>query len=284
MARGHAREVERGLYHSRWELVSCGGCEAPVGHHFIARSDWTLRKRERKFSLMATQLVACRKCEACMKSRSYMWAARARDEFDRSAVTWMVTFTMSPSEHALMDARIASRTGNRCSQPTDVLRERTGEFGREVTSWIKRVRKSVFDRTGQTGAMRYLLVAEVHDSEKTDDWMRGRPHFHMLLHEAEVGAVIPVDDYYPVSEVVNGELRSRIYLKDDANVRKQWTFGFTKFERCVDSKTAFYLCKYMSKAMMWRVRSSIRYGREVDVNYASGSETRESGAEQQETG
>lgn len=246
--------------------------------------------------ILVDELVPCRKCESCLRNRSRLWAARARDEYNRAARTWMGTFTMSPAEHAVLDIRIAERTGNRVLTAEELMRERTSEFGTEVTKWLKRVRKAAFERTGHTATMRYLLVAEVHDSEETEEWMRGRPHFHMLLHEVFCGALIqgkPVDAllaYDPVKrigfseEMLAKEVKRRgktvigIFATDQSMIRQAWEFGFTTFELCFDSKSAFYLCKYMSKAMMWRVRPSLGYGR-VEQDRNTGAEaTDRSGA------
>lgn len=252
---GVAKEVAFRHWQLAWQL----GCLRPI------QKLWTGRVsiRAKKKPIFVDEYLPCRECEACKMSRSRMWAGRAVDEFARAAVTWMGTFTMSPEQHAMLDLRVAERTGNRPLTSSELLRERTGVFGSEVTSWLKRVREASYKRTGLNGTMRYLLVAEVHDSDKTDEWMRKRPHFHMLLHEASVGAIISVDEYYEKQDVVRGESVVNIYAADTAMVRETWQLGFTKFVMCRDSKSAYYLCKYMSKAMMWRVRPSIRYGRET---------------------
>ena len=47
-------------------------------------------------------------------------------------------------------------------------------------------------------------------------------------------------------------------------IRKAWQLGFTQFELCRDSRSAGYLCKYLAKDMLWRVRASKAYGQEED--------------------
>ena len=97
------------------------------------------------------------------------------------------------------------------------------EVGREVTRYLKRVRK-------ESGArVRYLLVAERHKS--------GQPHLHIMVHEA--------DQERPVRY---------------ATLANQWKLGFVHFKLAQDTKTAAYVCKYISKALLARVRASLRYG------------------------
>jgi len=242
----------------KWRLAWQRNCLRPIEWLWIGRSTYLSGKRDKR-PLIVAEYLPCRKCEGCLAVRSRMWAGRAVAEYDRAAVTWMGTFTMSPEQHSLLDLRIAERTGNRSLTQVELLRERTSLFGQEVTAWLKRIRSGAFERTGRTGSMRYLLVAEVHDSEKTNEWMRGRPHFHMLLHEAFAGALVSPEE---IRDVSKDGIR-RITVADDAMIRKAWTFGYTKFERCIDSRSAYYLCKYLSKAMMWRVRPSLHYGRET---------------------
>lgn len=110
--------------------------------------------------------------------------------------------------------------------PDEQFAERLKEIGREVTLWLKRVRKV-------SGApLRYLLVAERHKS--------GDPHLHILLTETD--AAKPV--------------RYR-------TLAQQWKLGFTKFNLARDSKVALYICKYISKDLSARVRASLGYGKDV---------------------
>ena len=107
--------------------------------------------------------------------------------------------------------------------PHDQFMERMTEIGREVTLYLKRVRK-------ESGArVRYLLVAEAHKT--------GLPHLHILVHEAS-----------PDMPVRHKTLEG------------QWKLGFTRFKLAHDVKTASYVCKYISKALLARVRASLRYG------------------------
>lgn len=53
-------------------------------------------------------------------------------------------------------------------------------------------------------------------------------------------------------------------LHDHAFVRQQWPLGFTTVKRCMDMKSAVYVCKYVSKDPMARVRASIGYGKTLE--------------------
>lgn len=93
----------------------------------------------------------------------------------------------------------------------------------EITKYLKRVRK-------KSGApLRYILVAEAHKS--------GLPHYHMLIHECD-----------PSRQVRHKDLTAA------------WSWGFTRFKLVETSNTAWYVCKYLSKAQLARVRASVRYG------------------------
>lgn len=203
------------------------------------------------------------------------WAARAIDEYNRWPRTVFGTLTASPEQHALLDmrARVAvSAKGNDFDLITDHERfvARARVFGAEVTKWLKRVR---IGRDGRSIIpIRYLLVAEVHDSEKTSVEMRHRPHFHVLLHDCTGSAVLGS----PLEALANGEdgewvvrdlwspktrsMHRHVFVKDDAFLREQWTLGHTKFQFAEDHKSAFYVCKYISKSLASRVRASREYG------------------------
>lgn len=98
------------------------------------------------------------------------------------------------------------------------------EFGREVTLWLKRIRKRI------QGKLRYLLVFERHKS--------GLPHAHILVHDMDVN--------HPVRH---------------ADLASEWKLGFTKFKLCEALKTAWYVAKYLSKSVESRVRASLGYGK-----------------------
>lgn len=169
---------------------------------------------ERKFIDL---LVPCRKCETCLAKRSYMWFFRAKNEFGLSCRTWFGTLTLSPERHYWCECQ-----GNWSSDELEQLRIRHSVISKEITKYIKRLRK--------TGAVfRYLLVLECHKS--------GLPHYHLLCHEQSCDNV----------------LRKKI-LQD------KWTWGFSSWKLAQDANSCAYVAKYLSKSMLARVRASENYG------------------------
>lgn len=98
------------------------------------------------------------------------------------------------------------------------------EHGRELTKFVKRVRSN----SGHRG-MRILMVAEKHKS--------GLPHFHVLFHE--------VDALNPIRKAV---------------LSKAWRMGYSTFTLVKDARAATYVCKYLAKDALTRVRASANYG------------------------
>lgn len=169
--------------------------------------------------------VACRSCDACLRARSRLWAARAVAETRVWPRTWFGTLTLSPhnSFRTLTKARQHARAravpleGE--SDLTQFIKH-VNAIGPEIGRFLKRVRKNT------QAKLRYLLVAEPHKS--------GLPHFHILVHECE--GLVRYDD-----------------------LKSQWNLGFSSWKLC-DYKSASYVCKYLSKSVRARVRASQRYG------------------------
>lgn len=281
---GHANGVVR------WEVNSAGECAAPVVAHFrgvalpLPRSRMPIGVRE----YLVTCLRRCRQCEWCKMMRSSHWAHRAATEFGRSPATWLGTITLSPFHHAVIDARVAKRAHKSPGCPwltewsaKDRFRARAQLMGVEISKWLKRIRKAERQRRKDAAApylwtedarycvvpceFKYLLVAEEHKSERTSTDMVGRPHYHILIHELYRGALIRPDEYYITQKGV-------VRVADSAMIKNQWQFGFSQFELCRDSRSASYLCKYLSKDMLWRVRASQNYGKDEVFDSAERSE------------
>jgi hypothetical protein len=172
--------------------------------------------------------VRCRKCPQCLRARSYEWTQRAKLEYVQSQRTWFGTMTLTPHEHnqAVNRCRqLLARQGvdYDCLPPGEQFGHHVAAVTREVTLWLKRIRK-------ESGAkLRYILVAEAHKS--------GFPHFHCLVHEQSG------------STVTHRQLSS------------QWKLGFTNFKLVHSPVAASYVCKYLSKSAQARVRASVRYGK-----------------------
>lgn len=254
-------------------------CEAAYTTELFSRISAKHGKKVQPFRLLIE--ARCRKCFSCKRRRSLFWQARAFTEWQNSPRTVFGTITMSVQEQLHLDDLITLRLAKRRVDfnqlsPVEIFEERVKEFGSEVTKWLKRLRKG--DTTHIRPALRYLLIAEVHDSDSTSIEMRGRPHFHVLLHEQTAGALIHGD---PLAVILDGEPNGEWVRKfrknrqgrwepiacvaDDAFIRKNWTLGFTNFQWAQSANSAVYVCKYLSKSLMLRVRSSQHYGREAVV-------------------
>ena len=169
----------------------------------------------------------CRKCTQCLEHRRRLWTARALEESNVAVRTWFGTLTVRPEDRFRLRMRaelLAKKRGWEPlaeMDPATAFKKIVDEHNREITLFLKRVRKESASR------FRYLLVTEKH---KTGD-----PHFHILLHEHSV----------PVRKEL---------------LERQWTLGFSSWRLVHDVKSAYYVCKYLSKDAQTRVRASVRYG------------------------
>lgn len=181
--------------------------------------------------------VRCRKCAKCKKGRSRMWYARAVTETMASARTWFGTLTLHPDHHHLALAR-ARQKAIRSAVDWDTLTddekfERVHRaIGVHLQLWLKRVRKN------SDAPLRFFLVCEKHKT--------GLPHYHCLVHETDI--------MRPVRKAI---LRDAWFVTVKG---KTVSLGFTKFKLVNEPKQAGYLCKYLSKSAVARVRASARYG------------------------
>lgn len=174
--------------------------------------------------------VPCRKCARCLEARAKEWTRRAIEETITRPRTWFGTLTLDPYHHAMSMVAVKSRTPDWAAlRPAAQFGLLVSETGKEITRWLKRVRK----RSG--ARIRYLLVAEQH-SER----LAGLPHFHILIHEVDAGR--------PVRKEV---------------LKSEWKLGFTRW-KLADRWTARYVCKYLAKDASTRVRASKDYGRGDD--------------------
>jgi len=253
-------------------------CVDPYAFELFARS----RKIVGRVVYTVTALARCRKCEPCNRRKSMFWTGRAITEYHRAARTWFGTLTLSPQEHYVIDARAQARLGRsgvnwQQLSAKEQFAERAQEIGAEATKFIKRLRfgnKAVSEAgpcIPHKPAIRYLLVAEMHDSARTSDEMRGRPHFHMLINEQEAGALVVGN---PLTALFRGrslEMERRMYetrngwkpgvfAADNSFLRRNWTLGHTKFQLAESPQSAGYVCKYTAKALSVRVRASQGYG------------------------
>jgi len=253
---------EEHMFRRRFTAQLAMDCENPYEYSLFARYNM---KCEMVRAIMLDLTTRCRKCQACRDRKAMYWTGRAIDEFQWSPATYMATLTLRPEMHYFFDAQMSVpfvRRGklvrdaiqaDRLSD-SDLFRHRTQEIGREITTYFKRLRK-------YGASYRYLLVAEAHEGSPGSA-VYGRPHFHVLFHETEIGTLVHGEHCQVVPGYCHRCKRMHVTgeVCDDAMVRKTWPHGFTKVVRCVDAASAGYLCKYVSKSMVSRVRASIDYG------------------------
>lgn len=175
-----------------------------------------------------TLKVRCRQCPECLRHRARLWTARAMAECKFAIRTWFGTLTLSPERQVWARYSAISRLERRLADIDDnaVFQESVRVIAPEITRFLKRVRK--------VAPFRYLLVTEAHKS--------GLPHFHLLLHE------------------YSGRIGNRVW-------KDKWRFGYGHFVLVADGDTqqCGYVCKYLSKSALTRVRASKEYGQGAEA-------------------
>lgn len=239
LARLVARWIPKGavqLGPQRWGITIAGDCLEPAVQVLWSRPDgdrWA--PGAPTFPLTVEMRMRCSRCRACLARRAAEWTARAVTEACKAPRTWLGTLTFAPMRHHhfLSTARAACAAGG---EDYDALNERdrwkalvTAE-STAVTLFLKRLRREATDAGRRIVPVRYLLVAEAHNS--------GWPHFHMLVHE--VDAAVPVRK---------------------ARMEALWEEGHSAWRLLRSVRGATYPCKYLSKSMLARVRASMRYGK-----------------------
>lgn len=276
MSYGLCEALGFGEHCDRWFVNACMACERPVRIQYVAR--FAYRAGVTK-PVTLEVLHRCRKCKPCEKARSRMWAARAAIEFDQAARTWFGTLTLGPQHHAAVDQWVSSAglwpERSRLSDEqfkSALFRARTSIVGQQVSAWLNIIRDAAYLRLHKRELVRYLLVAEKHESRNTSDFLRGRPHFHLILHEQVAGAVFAgsIDD--ADAGIDNGEIVRRkertpdgwapfLFAADEAFARRAWCLGHSKFKFCRDARAAHYICNYLYESDQARMRASLFYGR-----------------------
>lgn len=235
-----------------WKWDIAGSCHVPK--EVLFQSEETPFRRKGEFRLLMK--VPCRKCEACWKIKQTDWVSRSMAECAVAQRTWFGTLTLTLEQHhrATMMADALRKQRGWDNNPEALNSARFIVIGKEVTKFLKRVRKN-------SGAkLKYLAVMELHGSGKyrrrdgviAERQLSGLPHFHLLIHEQ------------------NGSVPIRWKVLNDA-----WKFGHSKFKLAEDRETlkstAFYVCKYMSKDASAHVRASLYYGKLKSVLRGLGS-------------
>lgn len=222
------------------KVNAAADCERPAGfQHAYTRGAHQVpagtRPGHTDVSLFIEGEARCRRCPTCLAYKRKMWTARAMRELQFAQRTWFGTITLNPAARF----RLANEARQTCrksgvdydAQDTDTqFRDVVRMLNTRVTRWLKRVREE------SEASLRYLLVVERHRD--------GSPHLHCLVHER------------PGSVPVSGRVLSR-----------QWSeLGFTQF-RLVKAgpdqppgRVAYYVCKYLAKDPLSRIRASLAYG------------------------
>jgi hypothetical protein len=232
-----------------------GRCERPIVIDRIGASHVVVSKpihgaeatpqgfvREEPFTLSTR--VRCRRCEACLRERRWMWTERAVREYQAAAQagarTWFVTLTFKPSEHYKLQTktrlRVASYGINLDEmKPRERLEEVMKEYKQVMSLYVNRLRVGVKSRGWETTKFRYLWVPEPHKN--------GEIHFHMLLHEVS---------------------KDKRIVKD--RIKEMWgiggnSFGFTRTKLLDTEGGARYATKYLGKHHFeGRLAVSMHYG------------------------
>ena len=160
--------------------------------------------------------VPCRKCEKCLTFRRLQWRDRMKAEMLGVHRTWMVTLTFSPTHLAGVIAEAAANKYENHIQAVEAAAYK------HVQGYLKRCRK-----TG--GRFRFVAMAEYGSKE-------GRLHYHLLIHEAQLGQI--------TYRLLNDKWRSFVGAELVRNA----------------GGSAAYVSKYLTKDLS-RPRASSRYGK-----------------------
>lgn len=195
---------------------------------------WTIRHEKRtvvvregsEIPLILEIWTRCRRCQKCREHRARIWRRRMVAEIEGAHRTWFGTLTLRPEANVQLLSQARSRLAKQ-GVDLDALdlgeqfREHCRELSKEVTLYIKRLRKQ------SSVPLRYISVIEQHKS--------GVPHVHMLVHEPDA----------PIMHKV---------------LSAQWKLGFTKWKLVEDKRASAYCAKYLAKSAVARVRASVGYG------------------------
>lgn len=194
------------------------------------------------------------------------WQGRAVDEWIAAKRTIFGTLTLHPDFDYQIDAQARADLSKRGVdfdglEQGEKFRVRVKYGGKYVTDWLKRLREGCAGRSKPK--FRYLLVAEQHNSAKTSEAKRGRPHWHVLIHETDNEALLVLPHEWAVDK--QGQAITDQYgnalVHDRAFLKAQWLQGHSKFAHCATPQAASYCCKYLTKdEAQVRIRASGQYG------------------------
>lgn len=207
-----------------------------------------MHRPKRTIALYLDILTRCRRCQACLNHRAALWRIRAKTEVQDSFRTWLGTFTLEPynlyKAKVLASDRVKKRYPYRdFNTLTDEerFREVHSVISEKITLRLNAFRQMYYRKHKVRPAFKYLIVAEAHKS--------GEPHYHLLIHEKASDKPIRYEE-----------------------LRHIWPHGFYHYRLVKPEDNPVYLCKYLSKSMLARVRASQRYGhtRSNTIEYQDG--------------
>lgn len=237
------------LSHSRIEWDISGDCSDSFRTENFARpsrSKWghptvTVEPRNGEIPLEVVILTRCHKCTNCLKTRQREWSWKTEMETRAAHRTWFGTLTLTPDAHyrALLQASAKAGIGGvefDTLEPRDRFKRIEAEIWPELKLMLMRI------RSAYGHPYRYVVVVEAHKS--------GLPHYHLLVHEV----------------TANEPLKY-------SHLDGQWKLGFSKFRLVKSASEARYVCKYLSKSSLARVRPSLNYGYHSSLDVVSQQET-----------
>lgn len=220
-----------------WDIS--GSCLNPVPVQLIGTKGGPLSAkypdlRYGDISLQANLKTPCRRCKHCRNYRAKVWRQRSENETSQASRTWLVTLTYSQmlQDHSRNLAILNSAATGTDWDTLDVetqFKLHAQEQSPDLTCWLKRIRK----RSGSP--LRYILIAEAHKT--------GLPHYHALVHEQSATQPI-LHRHYGFGQ----------------NDLTSWPHGHGHARLVTDAKDAVYVCKYLSKSALVRIRASKAYG------------------------
>lgn len=269
--------IRHGWTIHEWDIS--GSCISPQTREMIARPLGVSRHRSYgpgpRGALAYSMILhtKCRKCSACRELKRREWTARAVAEVRQAHRSWWGTLTFAPDTLLRLrsQAQIRLASGGTVYEALS-LKEQFDELMREVNEELTLYLKRVRAESGAT--LRYLAVAETHQS--------GEPHLHLLMHE---DTDVPVRKRTLEDQWAKSTKRYRMVDRDGKRVRVAYyvrALGFTKWRLTDETQKAVYLCKYISKSPLARVRASVRYG--SDKHARQGLAARMAGDEKEAEG
>lgn len=231
----------KSLSHVEWDVGA--RCDAPVNIVVVGRGDMYNFRSAVNPGHFAVTLngLPCRKCPKCLRIRATLWRERAMRELACANRTWFVTLTMKPEvQHRVFMEAMREKNAKGwldvdfSGEDQEFLLRTLGGFNL-VTKFWKSVRKPLRKQQEEPILLRYLLIAEKHQS--------GLPHYHALVHDCGPSPIT----YRRMEQhwLENGFFNAKLVGSEAVDNPR---------------KAASYVTKYIAKDMLCRVRASQSYG------------------------